>query len=151
MVALLVVLSACASDGSDDVTITPSETSVPTAAPTASMPPSTAAPATAKPACPTGVGVGPADPLRAARCLYEAWKANDRAAAAVVASTDAVDSLFQERWSPPDGTVPPCTPDPATGAHLCSFDYHDAVYSLDVRRSEGGWRVTQVQGPLQGE
>ena len=147
------VLGACAGDDSDDVTITPSDTSgtsVTTAAPTTSAPPSTATSGAANRACPTGVGAGPAEPLQAARCLYAAWKANDRAAAAVVASTDAVDSLFRERWSPPDGAVPPCIPDPATGSHLCSFEYHDAVYHLDVRRSEGGWRVTQVQGPLQG-
>ncbi len=97
------------------------------------------------------MGAGPADAPQAARCLYSAWKANDRSAAVVVASADAVDSLFRQRWSPPDATLPPCTSDPATGSELCRYDHHDGTYLVDVKRSEGGWRVVQVQGPLQGE
>jgi hypothetical protein len=144
-----VLLAACADDGPDDRAATPSETTV--AEQTTPTPSTTVISGAEKPACPTGVGRGPADALQAVRCLYAAWKAGDKSAAAVVASTDAVEALFRERWSPPEGNILPCIPDPATDAQLCSYDYHDAVYHLGVRRSEGGWRVTEVQGPLQGE
>ncbi len=149
LVALLVLLTACSDDGSEHGTAAPSDTAA--TEPTTPMPPTTVISGAQKPSCPTGIGAGPADALQAARCLYAAWKAGDRAAAAVVASTDVVESLFRERWSPPDGNILPCIADPATDAQLCSYDYHDSVYHLGVRRSEGGWRVTEVQGPLQGE
>ena len=146
---MLVLLTACADDRSDDRTASPAETTV--AEQTTPTPPTTVISGADRPTCPTGVGSGPADALQAARCLYAAWKAGDRTAAEVVASTDAVDALFRERWSPPEGNILPCIPDPATAAQHCSYDYHDAVYHLGVRRSEGGWRITEVQGPLQGE
>lgn len=147
----MVVLAACASGDSDDPTISPPQNTVTTAAPPTSAPAPASSPRAATPGCPTGVGAGPADAQQAARCLYAAWKASDRSAAAVVASADVVDSLFRQRWSPPDATFPPCTSDPVTGSELCRYDHHEGTYLVDVRRSEGGWRVVQVQGPLQGE
>jgi hypothetical protein len=111
--------------------------------PTIAMPPSAGASA-----CPTGQRAGASGPDQASACLYAAWKEANRAKAEAVASVDAVDALFRERWSAPEGTVTPCTPGSQEGSMTCSFEHHGANYVLDARRSEGGWRVTQVQGPL---
>ena len=149
--SLVLVLAACGSDEradrDDRATITTTAPSTEPNPTTTSPPASTTAPLT----CPTGVGVGPMSPEQAVRCFYAAWKEANRPKAEAVASSDAVDSLFAQRWSPPEGTLTPCTPDPQTGVQLCSYDHHGAIYLFDVRPSEGGWRVTQVQGPLHGE
>ncbi|MDQ3569384.1 MAG: hypothetical protein M3396_01925 [Actinomycetota bacterium] len=97
--------------------------------------------------CPAGIGAAAQDPDQAARCLYAAWREDSRARAAVFASLDVVDSLFARRWSPPEGNLRPCVSDPDIGALACGVDYHGAQYFFDVRRSEGGWRVTQLRGP----
>ncbi|MDP8992468.1 MAG: hypothetical protein M3N31_05350 [Actinomycetota bacterium] len=144
--AALALLGACGSDGDRSAGTT---TTAPAAAGASTGP--EASTTTVPPTCPTGVRAGPASPDQASQCLYVAWKAGDRGKAEVVASADAVESLFRQRWSPPEGHVLPCFADAETGAHMCSYDHGGAVYVLDVRPSEGGWRVTQVQGPLHGE
>jgi len=102
-------------------------------------------PATGPSGCPSGVGSGPTDANQAAGCLERAWKEADRSNAEVVASVDVVDTLFRDRWSPPEGTLRPCAPDPQTEAMPCRYEYHGAVPVFIVRSSEGGWRVTQFQ------
>lgn len=149
---LVVALGACS---------TKDEQPAPSAAPTASTVPATAAPTTVAstpvtpttppPAasipggCPTGVGVAAQSAQQAARCLFQAWEADDRARAAAFASLDVVELLFQRRWTPPAGTFKDCAANPGTGGQTCTFEHQGGRYVLDVRRSEGGWRVTQLQ------
>ena len=97
--------------------------------------------------CPSGTGTAAQSAPQAARCLYEAWKNDDRALAAVFASLDVVDSLFGEQWSPPEGTFEGCSATPGGSGQACTFVHHGASYLFDVRRSEGGWRVTRLQAP----
>lgn len=150
--ALLALLGGCESEDqpATQPTTTSSALSTTTSGPAHAPSASTTSAASAS-GCPTGVGAGPEDAARAVRCLYAAWKEGDRDKAAAVASVDVVASLFGHRWSPPEADLGPCHPNPRTGGEDCSFDHHSGVYLLDVRRSEGGWRVTQVQGPLTGE
>ena len=97
--------------------------------------------------CPTGVGVAAQSAQQAARCLFQAWEADDRARAAAVASLDVVELLFQLQRTPPTATFRDCSATPVTGGQTCTFEHHGGRYLLDVRRSEGGWRVTQLQRP----
>jgi hypothetical protein len=97
--------------------------------------------------CPTGVGVAAQSAQQAARCLFQAWESDDRARAATFASLDVVELLFQRRWTPPSGTFRDCSPNPSTGGQSCAFEHQGGRYVLDVRRSEGGWRVAQLQRP----
>ena len=93
------------------------------------------------------MGVAAQNAPQAARCLYEAWKQNDQAGAAVYASLDVVEILFRRPWSAPEGNYEGCSAQPATGGETCTYGHHGERYVFDVRRSEGGWRVTQVQAP----
>ena len=95
--------------------------------------------------CPTGVGVAAQSAPQAARCLFQAWETDDRARAAAFASLDVVELLFQLRWTAPSGTFRDCSANPSTGGQTCTFEHHGARYVFDVRRAEGGWRVTQFQ------
>lgn len=97
--------------------------------------------------CPTGVGVAARSAQQAARCLFQAWEADDRAKAATFASLDVVELLFQRRWTPPSATFRDCSANPSTGGQSCAFEHQGGRYVLDVRRSEGGWRVAQLQRP----
>nr|MDQ3574879.1 hypothetical protein [Actinomycetota bacterium] len=83
--------------------------------------------------CPAGIGAAAQDPDQAARCLYAAWREDSRASAAVFASLDVVDSLFAERWSPPEGNLRPCVSDPDIGALACGVDFLLLFYFFDVR------------------
>jgi hypothetical protein len=82
---------------------------------------------------------------QAARCLFQAWETDDRAKAAAFASLDVVELLIQRRWTPPSATFRDCSADAGTGGQTCTFEHSGGRYVLDVRRSEGGWRVTQLQ------
>ena len=95
--------------------------------------------------CPTGVGVAAQSAPQAARCLFQAWETDDRAKAAAFASLDVVELLFQLRWTAPRGTFRDCSANPGTGGQTCTFEHHGSRYLFDVRRAEGGWRVTQLQ------
>lgn len=139
---MILLLVACGSDGAN---------STRHKAPSTVASPVTTGPATSAPTgavgCPSGIGTAAQSADEAARCLYAAWKAADRAGAAVFASVDVVDALFRQPWSPPEGRILPCTPDPQAGEEVCRYDHHGDAYVLSVRPSEGGWRVTQLQGP----
>ena len=92
------------------------------------------------------MGVAAQNAQQAARCLFAAWEADDRALAAGFASLDVVGVLFRERWSPPPGTFAGCSAEAATSGEVCTFEHRGTRYVFDVRRSEGGWRVTQLRG-----
>ena len=95
--------------------------------------------------CPAGVGVAAQNAEQAARCLFQTWERNDRAAAAAFASLDVVDVLFRDRWSAPGGTFAGCAPQPGRDGQTCTIEHRGTRYQFDVRRSEGGWRVTQLR------
>ena len=106
----------------------------------------TTAPAPAIPGgCPSGVGVAAQSAQQAARCLFQAWEEDNRARAAAFASLDVVETLFRERWSAPVGTFDGCAPQSGTEGQLCTINHRGTSYRFEVRRSEGGWRVTQLR------
>jgi hypothetical protein len=82
---------------------------------------------------------------QAARCLLQTWEADDRGKAAAFASLDVVELLFRQRWTAPAATFVNCSANPGTGGQTCTFEHHTGRYLLDVRMSEGGWRVTQLR------
>ena len=149
---LVVALGACSTKEAQPgpsaapVTSTVPATTATTTVASTPVPPTTSAPAASIPGgCPTGVGVAAQSAPQAARCLFQAWEADDRGKAAAYASLDVVELLFQRRWTPPSGTFRECSATPATGGQTCTFEHQGGRYLLDVRRSEGGWRVTQLQ------
>ncbi|MDQ3641686.1 MAG: hypothetical protein M3450_09605 [Actinomycetota bacterium] len=105
----------------------------------------TTTPAAIPGGCPSGVGVAAQSAQQAARCLFRAWEEDNRARAAAFASLDVVEALFRERWSAPVGTFDGCASQSGTGGQLCTIDHRGTSYQFDVRRSEGGWRVTQLR------
>ena len=148
---MVVALGACSSETAQrgpDATTSASTTSAATTTTAIASSPvtGTSSPTTGVPGgCPSGIGVAAQSAQQAARCLFQAWEGNDRTRAAAFASLDVVDLLFRERWSTPAGTFKDCSADAATGGQTCTFEHHGNRYLFDVRRSEGGWRVTQLQ------
>lgn len=149
---LVVALGACSTNepqpgpSAAPVTSTVPATTTTTTLASAPVPPTTSPPAASIPGgCPTGVGVAAQSAPQAARCLFQAWEADDRGKAAAYASLDVVELLFQRRWTPPSGTFKDCSANPGTGGQTCTFEHDGGRYLFDVRRSEGGWRVTQLQ------
>ena len=116
-----------------------------TTAPSEQLVTTTTAPAAIPGGCPSGVGVAAQSAQQAARCLFQAWEEGNRARAAAFASLDVVEALFRERWSPPAGTFDGCAPQSGTEGQLCTISHRGTSYPFDVRRSEGGWRVTQLR------
>jgi hypothetical protein len=154
VLAFAFTFAACSSDQAQPrpdnpstVASDPSTTDV-TSAPATTRPATTIAPVAAIPGgCPSGVGVAAQSAEQAARCLFRTWEEADRTRAAAFASLDVVDMLFRDRWSSPPGTFAGCSAEPATGGQLCTFEHRGTRYVFDVRRSEGGWRVTQLRRP----
>lgn len=152
---LIVALGACTSRPTEPAVRSTAPTTLPMPAATTTttttvgpIPSTATTPSTAIPGgCPSGIGVAAQSAAQAARCLHESWKDGDRARAAVYASLDVVDTLFQAAWSPPDGTFEGCSAASTIERQTCTFGYHGADYVLDVRRSEGGWRVTALPRP----
>ena len=151
---LVVALGACSTkDAPPGPSAAPSASTEPatttTTAVTSSTVPRTTPPTTgAIPGgCPTGVGVAAQNAQQAARCLFQAWEADDRARAAAFASLDVVELLFRQRWTAPSATFGSCSANPGTGGQTCTLEHGGGRYLLDVRMSEGGWRVTQLQRP----
>ena len=105
----------------------------------------TTAPAAIPGGCPSGVGVAAQSAQQAARCLFQAWEEGNRTRAAAFASLDVVDALFREGWSAPVGTFDGCAPQSGTEGQLCTINHRGTSYRFEVRRSEGGWRVTQLR------
>jgi len=148
-VALGVVL-ATRDDGSDSSSGTTTSTSAPT---TTTAAPTTAPPTTAPP---TTIPL-PAlqnDPQSYAMYLYVAWVDNNRQAAAMVASPDAVNQMFAQAYQPVQTSSGPVNPwqfqmcDPAAGSVYCTWNgQNGAKIVMMVRNITGGLPilVTQVQ------
>ena len=148
---LVVVLGACSTnEAQPGPSAAPSSSTAPATTATTTVTSSPVTTTTPPPAenvpggCPTGVGVAAQSAQQAARCLLQAWEADDRARAAAFASLDVVEDLFQLRRTPPTAMFRDCSANP-TGGQTCTFEHDGGRYLLDVRRSEGGWRVTQLQ------
>lgn len=155
MCVLVLTLAACSSERAQPQpgatsSLAPADATTRTAAATVTSRPAatTVPPATAVPGgCPSGVGIAAQSAEQAARCLFRAWEEGDRTRAAGFASLDVVEVLFRDRWSSPPGTFAGCSAEPSTGGQLCDFEHRGTRYVFDVRRSEGGWRVTQLRRP----
>ncbi len=150
--ALSAALGACAGDEQPKAAVgsaRPSSTSITTSTTTAPSRPLVSTTATTPAAipggCPSGVGVAAQSAQQAARCLFQAWEEDNRARAAAFASLDVVEALFRERWSAPVGTFNGCASQSGAEGQLCTIDHRGTSYQFDVRRSEGGWRVTQLR------
>ena len=149
---LAIALGSCSADeeqpepaaGSAPSSTTPAS-SGPTTAPSLPLVSTTATTAAIPEGCPSGVGVAAQSAQQAARCLFRAWEEDNRARAAAFASLDVVEALFRERWSAPAGAFEGCAPQPGTEGQLCTINHRGTPYRFDVRRSEGGWRVTQLR------
>ena len=155
---LTVTLVACPSDDeppapdAGSAGAAPTTSSVPGTTIGSSTPVASTAP-TAAPipgGCPSGVGVASQSAQQAARCLFQTWEEGNRTRAVTFASLDVVDVLFRERWSPPTGTFDGCSAKSGSEGQVCTMEHRGTRYLFDVRRSEGGWRVTQLQRPAGG-
>ena len=124
----------------------PSTTSTPPSQVVSTTPTTAAIPG----GCPSGVGVAAVSAQQAARCLFQSWEEDNRTSAATFASLDVVDALFRERWSAPRGAFTGCSAQPGTEGQLCTIEHRGTRYQFEVRRSEGGWRVTQLRRPAGG-
>lgn len=151
VLALTAALGACAGDDQPESAVgsaLPSTTSTTptTTAPSRPLVSTTTTTTAAIPGgCPSGVGVAAQSAQQAARCLFQAWEEDNRARAAAFASLDVVEALFRERWSAPAGTFDGCASQSGTEGQLCTINHRSTSYQFDVRRSEGGWRVTQLR------
>lgn len=150
---LTAALGACSGDDQPPESAVgsalPATTSTTTRATAASSQPlvstTTSAAAVIPGGCPSGVGVAAQSAQQAARCFFQAWEEDNRTRAAAFASLDVVEALFRERWTAPVGTFDGCTPQSGTEGQLCTINHRGTSYRFDVRRSEGGWRVTQLR------
>lgn len=140
LLALVLVLAfgACGSERADQGRVT--------TVPTTASDPTTTASATVTPTiivdCPSGMGAAAQGPAEAARCLHQGWSEGNRRKAAVFASLDVVEQLFQEGKGPAQASFEGCRTDSDTGREICSYDHEGRLYRFEVQRSEGGWRVT---------
>lgn len=83
-------------------------------------------------------------PEAAAKRLYSAWKAHSRTAARKVASTAAVNKLFQRRWTGPDLKFMGC--EKRDGAYDCSYYYEGGALVMRVKGSaSAGYIVNSVR------
>ena len=139
--AVMLVLGACASQPADPgsaVTVT----TVASGVSTATHQTTTTA---SSDRCPSGMGAAAQTPAQAAVCLHQAWEEGNRRNAAVFASLDVVDRLFREGRAPSGARFGGCRSDGHDEGEVCSFEHPDVEYRFRVRRSEGGWRVTEAQ------
>ena len=146
--AVLVLLLSVAC-GSAKPTATAS-ISTPSSAPGATTASSSAGATTTSPeaaipgGCPSGMAAAAQSAPQAAQCLYAAWSHDDRSSAAVFAGLNVVASLFETPWTAPQATFLGCT-QRSDGGQECSYEDHGERYQFEVQRSEGGWRVTEMQ------
>ena len=158
--ALLVVLAIgggillLVDSGSNDSTTASTSTSTTIATTTTTLAPvTTAAPVTTSP--PTTVAPSPCTtPQACAQALYDAWKHNDKTAAALAADPAAVTKMFsvpfvaiQTNSGPMDPyqTGPACQG--AAGSTFCTWDGQDLELRMRVQNSTGGVpiRVNEVR------
>jgi hypothetical protein len=100
---------------------------------------------------------GPTTPEDFAKALYADWQQADRAAAASVASAEAVDQLFQFAYQPLQTANGPTDPytfqgcEGAAGSEICTWSGQDnAQIVMTVRNTTGGLPVLVVQVQRQG-
>jgi hypothetical protein len=133
-IALVVVL-VTRDDGDDETAATTTSKVVTTTAPTTTVAPTTTAPPPS-----TTVPLPPVtdDPQTYAEYLYAAWRNNDRAAAANVASADAVNQMFAKSY-PAQGPYTLGNCGPAAGSLYCTFNGQGgATIQMTVRTLTGG-------------
>lgn len=94
--------------------------------------------------CPSGMGAAAQTPAQAAVCLHQAWEEGNRRKAAVFASLDVVDRLFLEGRAPSGTRFGGCRSNGPNEGEVCSYEHPGVEYRFQVRRSEGGWRVTEA-------
>jgi hypothetical protein len=131
---ILGALTACANSDSPDVTASstgsPSATSSPSAATSPTTPPPT-----------TPAALILKTPKEAAEHLYNAWKAGDKPAALLGASSSAVDSLFSEAWTDKPYFFGGCSTDTE-----CDYNYAAGVIKMTIAGSAAtGYKVTAVE------
>lgn len=102
---------------------------------------------------PTSSGAGvttttlPQDPEAYAKAFYADWKAGDRAAAAQIASADAVSQMFQYPYGPIPTNSGPEDPylfqncQGAAGSVICTWTGQDQALNILVRNVTGGLPV----------
>jgi hypothetical protein len=137
---LLVAAIAAAGCTQDDPVIEGSPT--PAASATASAEPS--APASVEPsASATADPEKLTDPEEAAKHLFDAWKAGDKAKALKFADQKAVDDVFSRPYSGPDPEFMGC--DHEVDHYFCRFRYEggSTTYRVDGGVS-AGYMVTEV-------
>ncbi|HUI05083.1 MAG TPA: hypothetical protein VLZ77_16200 [Acidimicrobiales bacterium] len=145
-----VTLAGCASPRAGAPTTTSTTSSVPattsTSAASATTTPATTAPSTTTVALPSALQTSA---QAAATVLVNAWAANNRSRALLVAVPQAVDTLFAARY--PAGLAisrgctsafPPiiCTYGPPGGGPT-----NAPIYQIHVTPASGGWYVSSVQ------
>lgn len=91
------------------------------------------------------MGAAAQTPAQAAMCLHQAWEEGNRRKAAVFASLDVVDRLFLEGRAPSGARFGGCRSNGHNEGEVCSYEHPGVEYRFQVRRSEGGWRVTEAQ------
>ena len=109
------------------------------------------------PSTTTTHAAAPTTPEQFAKALYADWQQGDRAAAATVASAEAVDQLFQFAYEPlqtADGPTDPYTfqnCEGAAGSENCTWRGQDnAQIVMTVRNITGGLPVLVVNVARQG-
>lgn len=139
--AVMLVLVACASEPAEPG----SAATVTTVASGASTTAGETTTTVGSDRCPSGMGAAAQTPAQAAVCLHQAWEEGNRRKAAVFASLDVVDRLFVEGRAPTGARFGGCRSDGHSEGEVCSYEHTDVEYRFRVRRSEGGWRVTEAQ------
>lgn len=139
--AAVVLASACSSTTTPTATLSTAPGTPATSAPASSAPPATTPPATTPPATP----VTSAPPVfttaeAAAKHLYNAWKAGDKAAALQGASQSAVDALFSEDWKAGTYFFGGCSDDTQ-----CQYNWAQGAINMTISgNASSGFIVTGV-------
>jgi hypothetical protein len=120
-VALAAILTACGEGSPAVTTSSPSTTALaPTTIPSTSSSTTSSSSPTRTTARPATTVPAPASPETAAKALFAAWAAGDRAAAAKVARPAAVDGIFARPWQATDGwSFSECNG--AAGSTICTW------------------------------
>ncbi len=127
LITLLLLAPACTRAPVDDYDLVDPATISPEADPSPTPPQTTTEPATS--------------PEAAASSLLAAWRAGDRAEAAKVASSPAVDFIFTLEPGPTQSRG--C--DQVQALRDCAFRYGDSLLRLKIGQSGAGWIVQQAE------
>jgi hypothetical protein len=140
LAVVLVIVLVTRDDGSDQA----ATTSTTAASTTTSPPTTTGATTTTKPGPTTTTVALPvitSDPQTYAEYLFAAWQNDDQAAAATVASSDAVSQMFAQAY-PAAGPYTLDNCGPAAGSLYCTWNgQNGATIQMTVRTLTGGLPV----------